>query len=373
MATTRLKQRELAAFSQALMMLYADVSAATLTERILATLHRLFDCDFTSFSLIDLRRAHFHASALSPLVPDWPGTEAHQRHLRSDPAAAHIMRTREPYAVKISDFVSLREYRNTSVYTEVFGRVGCDRRLGFADQKDGAPVSLITTVNRKGRDFSDGDRRLLDLLRPHLLQANANAHADQRLQAGRERERARWGDLFGAGLGELDPAGRPLWLTPRAEALLGKFFPGHAGQCTPRRLPGALERRLAPTLRRGLTPDPDDPTGPRRLVWRFPGPDDRALRVRLVASACPPCWQILLEDATSVAPARLLSRSLKITTREAEVLYWLKQGKTNAEIGVIITAATKTVGKHVENIFLKLKVENRTAAASMAAEASTDF
>ncbi len=52
--------------------------------------------------------------------------------------------------------------------------------------------------------------------------------------------------------------------------------------------------------------------------------------------------------------------------REAEVLVWIAQGKGNYEIGVILSAQTRTICKHVEHILNKLNVENRTAAAAIA-------
>jgi DNA-binding CsgD family transcriptional regulator len=58
--------------------------------------------------------------------------------------------------------------------------------------------------------------------------------------------------------------------------------------------------------------------------------------------------------------------SLGLTAREAEVLTWIAQGKTNYEIGVILSACTGTICKHVEHILSKLGVENRTAAAGIA-------
>jgi DNA-binding CsgD family transcriptional regulator len=61
--------------------------------------------------------------------------------------------------------------------------------------------------------------------------------------------------------------------------------------------------------------------------------------------------------------------SLKLTPREAEVLFWISQGKSNRDIAVILGAKTSTVCKHVEHIFGKLNVENRTAAAMVALEA----
>jgi DNA-binding CsgD family transcriptional regulator len=55
-----------------------------------------------------------------------------------------------------------------------------------------------------------------------------------------------------------------------------------------------------------------------------------------------------------------------LTPRETEVLTWVAQGKTNYEIGVILSAATSTICKHVGRILFKLSVENRTAAAAIA-------
>ncbi|HEV3099072.1 MAG TPA: helix-turn-helix transcriptional regulator [Candidatus Udaeobacter sp.] len=60
--------------------------------------------------------------------------------------------------------------------------------------------------------------------------------------------------------------------------------------------------------------------------------------------------------------------SLALTPREAEVLFWISQGKSNHDIGVILGAKTGTICKHVEHIFGKLNVENRTAAAVIALE-----
>ena len=60
--------------------------------------------------------------------------------------------------------------------------------------------------------------------------------------------------------------------------------------------------------------------------------------------------------------------SPELTPREAEVLLWISQGKSNHDIGVILGAKTGTICKHVEHIFSKLDVENRTSAAVVALE-----
>jgi DNA-binding CsgD family transcriptional regulator len=71
---------------------------------------------------------------------------------------------------------------------------------------------------------------------------------------------------------------------------------------------------------------------------------------------------LLLERNPGLSPARDLGSAL--TERQTEVLSWVARGKTNAEIGKILSLKTKTVGKYLERIFPKLGVENRTAAAS---------
>ena len=73
-----------------------------------------------------------------------------------------------------------------------------------------------------------------------------------------------------------------------------------------------------------------------------------------------------MKTKTKLMPAQNPLGSLGLTPRETEVLTWVAQGKTNYEIGVILSAGTRTICKHVERILSKLFVENRTAAAAMA-------
>lgn len=59
---------------------------------------------------------------------------------------------------------------------------------------------------------------------------------------------------------------------------------------------------------------------------------------------------------------------LGLTPREAEILLWVSQGKTNPEIAMILGIGLTTVKKHLEATFSKLGVENRTSAAALALE-----
>jgi DNA-binding CsgD family transcriptional regulator len=61
-----------------------------------------------------------------------------------------------------------------------------------------------------------------------------------------------------------------------------------------------------------------------------------------------------------------LREAFGLTGREADVMLWIANGKTNREIGQILEMSPRTVNKHLEQVFRKLGVENRTAAAAAA-------
>lgn len=73
---------------------------------------------------------------------------------------------------------------------------------------------------------------------------------------------------------------------------------------------------------------------------------------------------VLLLELAKAQPARTRRAVGSLTAREGAVLRWLAAGKSNREIGEILDIAPSTVGKHLEHIYEKLGVENRTAAAS---------
>ena len=57
-----------------------------------------------------------------------------------------------------------------------------------------------------------------------------------------------------------------------------------------------------------------------------------------------------------------------LTTRELEVLRHISAGKTNREIASVLVVSEHTVARHVQNLFAKLGVSSRTAAAAFAFE-----
>ena len=78
--------------------------------------------------------------------------------------------------------------------------------------------------------------------------------------------------------------------------------------------------------------------------------------------------QAVPEFKPNFESARPLEKVLGLTPRVAESLLWLAQGKTNAEIAIILGNSESTVKKQVLEIFQKLGVETRTAASLRALE-----
>jgi len=72
------------------------------------------------------------------------------------------------------------------------------------------------------------------------------------------------------------------------------------------------------------------------------------------------------EDEAAALIRPTLPRGL--TEREVEVLRLVATGKTNPEIAALLVLSEKTVGRHLSNIFTKIDVTTRTAAAAFAYE-----
>ncbi|MBD1598911.1 response regulator [Pseudomonas typographi] len=64
-----------------------------------------------------------------------------------------------------------------------------------------------------------------------------------------------------------------------------------------------------------------------------------------------------------------LARRFALTERELQVLRWVACGKTNKDVGDILGLSPRTVNKHLEHIYVKLGVETRAAATSVALSA----
>ena len=75
---------------------------------------------------------------------------------------------------------------------------------------------------------------------------------------------------------------------------------------------------------------------------------------------------IRLIDEDSADEGTVLKDHFGITKRESDVFLWLAKGKANREIALILDMSPRTVNKHLEQLFKKLDVDNRTSAAALA-------
>jgi DNA-binding response OmpR family regulator len=74
-----------------------------------------------------------------------------------------------------------------------------------------------------------------------------------------------------------------------------------------------------------------------------------------------------LTSQTQASDGERLKQHFSLTVRESEVLVWIAKGKSNRDIGEILGLSARTVNKHLEQIYVKLGVENRASAAVKAA------
>ena len=158
-------------------------------------------------------------------------------------------------------------------------------------------------------------------------------------------------DASGRFLLATDPEGRIQWCTPKARALLQACWPCDPAS-TPQ-LPQPLRARML-ALRHEVGATCTLELGGRLLECAMLspiGPEELLFRLSEKRSA----------DDTSAL------QGLGLTAREAEVLLWLSRGKANREIGQILDISPRTVNKHLEQVFIKMGVENRASAAARAA------
>lgn len=163
-------------------------------------------------------------------------------------------------------------------------------------------------------------------------------------------------DASGRFLLATDAAGKLLWCTPKARQLLAELFPVGAGQANT--APPELTVRLRQLSEaRAPSAAAEMEVSGRRLELTYlsaVGPDELLFR---------------LSEISRGADEARLQQALALTARESEVLRWLSCGKSNREIGEILDISPRTVNKHLEQVFVKLGVENRAAAAARAVRA----
>jgi DNA-binding response OmpR family regulator/DNA-binding CsgD family transcriptional regulator len=200
-------------------------------------------------------------------------------------------------------------------------------------------------------------------VRPREVVARIVAH----LQSARQARQARNAlDAFGHASIALRPAdGRVLWQTPLARDLMKRHFGGETAGAPALGLPGPTHAPagLCDWVRERVTRPAGAPAPEGSDTWTCVTGTQR-LHCSLHPASAEDEWLVVLTESNNGAAIEALALQFRLTAREAEVLYWVAQGKTNRDIGDILGTRPKTITKHLEHVFEKLGVETRTAAAS---------
>ncbi|HEX3139935.1 MAG TPA: response regulator transcription factor [Rhizobacter sp.] len=199
-------------------------------------------------------------------------------------------------------------------------------------------------------------------IKPKEVLARMNVHlqgARKARQAVRQAGQARNAlDAFGyASITVRMPEGRLIWQTSLARDLLLRYC-GTSAPETPATVLQWLHQHLPATADGTEPPALSIEHGAARLSLRLhqqTGHDDDGAE-----------WMIIMREVSDRAVIEAMSLSMKLTAREAEVLYWVVKGKTNRDIGEILGSSPATAKKHLERVYVKLGVETRTAAAGVA-------
>ncbi|MDF2366829.1 DNA-binding response regulator [Sneathiella sp.] len=159
----------------------------------------------------------------------------------------------------------------------------------------------------------------------------------------------------------LDAGGRPvlavteegqlIWASPEAKKLVDQLanFVDDGNRLTNPKMLDWLSQ---------LVKTPLSQTLPFRL-----GKKDDLMEICLLGIRTPREILLSIEKISDTDPKKALISEFSLTAREAEILIWLSRGKTNRDIGDILSISARTVNKHLEQIFQKLGVDNRTSAA----------
>jgi len=340
--------------------LYSQTEAGAFRQTVLSGLARLIPCEHAGYNEIDSRN-----NALVCLMQPWvpavfalgPQLEA---HFHEHPQLQHYRQSADRQVYQTTDFFSLREFQQKGIYQDFYRHVDTDHQLTCLLSEPGAEEDIGIGLNRKLKKFSERDRAVLNHLRPHLIRARQNAAAiataESRVQALTNTL-----DTVPAGLVLVDHSGRITWATPRVRRWLELYFP-HSRK-HPDRLPADVERWLRAQLK-ALSHGTALVQAPTALVAHH---QCSTLTVRFHSVQDGAAQLVFTEKCELLAADR--ARKLGLTAREAEVLHWIGEGKSNPEIAVLLRISLRTVHKHVEHILAKLGVETRLAAARLVSAA----
>ena len=269
-------------------------------------------------------------------VDEGPEGEAYWRLRHQHPLCGYRERTNDwTHARAVSDFVTQRQFRRTEIWTEMYRDAGVNQWIDVGLRSNGVHTRNFIFTRSRG-EFGERDRLVLDLLQPHLQQrldrVQAAAEASEALASLEERQADDPRHIvLCSGDGVIEFA------SPRSRRLLESYLRCGAGRVPEHVLAALRERGQAIVLER----------------------DGQRLTLRAVPSAG--LLVVLLGEEDM--------RLDRLTPRQRTILEHVARGETDAEIAAAIGIAPATVNKHLEQIYRRLEVHTRTAAAATVSSA----
>jgi DNA-binding CsgD family transcriptional regulator len=339
-----LKRRDLTALLELAARIHAINDPGRFSQDILAPLLELVPSDSITYNEIDTRRGKTIWTVDPIDALDETDPAAFVRYVPQHPVVSYSRRTGDGRAHTISEFLDRSRFHRTDLYATFFRVARVEHQLAITISY--APSTIVgVALNRSSRDFSSRDRTVLNVARQQLMagyQAASRAQEAAHMLAALDEALAdqRRGVLT------VRPDGHLIAASPTAERMLrGELgIRLEPGQRLPRRLAdlaGSAPARARPLVIKGLT---------NRLYLRvLPAPEaDQRI---IVVDARSDCEPVPLE-------------TVGLTRRQCEVLDLLARGRTNQEIARELGMSVRTVHKHLEHLYPKLGVHDRTAAAT---------
>ncbi len=322
--------------------------------RLVAALARLIPATHVTYNEMCPEKSESHNCVNSQELASTVACRLWELHMNEHPVMVHALQTDRPCTLRISDCWSQLQLHDSGLHNEFYRHYGIEDALCISI---GCSLPRVIGVGwHDSRRFTDRERTIAELARPHISRAWQNARMVSRLREQLEMLQ-RGIDSLGAGMILCDPQGRVRFISAQARHYLAEFF--GATRQTDRCLPVDLQRWVRQQDSQ-LSTSGDAPPARSPLVYEK---HHKRLVVRLLTQSG--ANMILMEQEQMLQDTQATT-TVGLTARETEVLHWISCGKTNNEIGIILGTHTATVKKHVEHIFKKLGVENRTAAATVA-------
>lgn len=164
--------------------------ATTLDElrhAVLPALQRVVDSQWASYNEVPVDGSLpvgilTHNQPAEVIAAAWEGW---QKHAPTNPILQRFQRTQDGRAYRFSDILSVRELHAMPLYQEVYAVLGVEYQIAFTlPAESGEVIGIALSRDAEHGDFTDAERDILNVLRPHVLQAHRNAKLHEAASGG---------------------------------------------------------------------------------------------------------------------------------------------------------------------------------------------